>query len=104
MTATDSMAIRASVRRHQLNDMIVNDPSTDTHKPPSQIFLSAAIAELKGGADHPPSYAASPPTGGLFVRFHPTIFVAAEPVSIGGYHGQTTFRTTRRFVRPCQEC
>ena len=45
MTATNSMSMRARSRRYQLNDITVNDPSTETHKPPSQIFLSAAIAE-----------------------------------------------------------
>jgi hypothetical protein len=35
--------------------VIVNDPSTDTYKPPSQIFLSAAIAEhqRRGGSSPP---------------------------------------------------
>ena len=81
--------------------MILHEYQTN---PRLRFFFQQQSPNTKGGADHPPSYAASPPTVGLFVRFHPTIFVAAEPISIGGYHGQTTFRTTRRFVGSCQEC
>ena len=79
-------------------------PPRVPNKPPSQIFFQQQSPNSKGGRIIPHRTPRSPPTGGLFVRFHPTIFVAAEPVSIGGYHGQTTFRTTRRFVGSCQEC